>query len=160
MTIKQDTVVYFHYTLKNEAGELLESSNGQEPTAYLHGYGNIISGLQKAMENKAAGDSFSVTVNPKEGYGERIEGSTQRVPIKHLMGAKRWRPGMVATVQTDNGQRQVTIVKPGKFMAEVDSNHPLAGKTLHFDINITDTRDATPEEIAHKHVHGPGGHHH
>ena len=76
------------------------------------------------------------------------------------MGAKRWRPGMVATVQTEQGQKQVTIVKPGKFMAEVDNNHPLAGQTLHFDIEIVDIREATAEEIAHKHVHGAGGHHH
>jgi len=160
MKIIKDTVVNFHYTLKNAAGETLESSAGQEPTAYLHGYSNIIAGLQTGMEGKSTGETFSTVVSPEEGYGQRIEGSTQRVPIKHLMGAKRWRPGMVATIQTEQGQKQVTIVKPGKFMAEVDNNHPLAGQTLHFDIEIVDIRDATTEEIAHKHVHGPGGHHH
>ncbi|PCH85379.1 MAG: peptidylprolyl isomerase [Piscirickettsiaceae bacterium] len=160
MPIQTNTVVRFHYTLKNDAGNTLESSNGQEPTAYLHGYSNIIAGLQKDMEGKTQGDTFSSTVQPEDGYGQRIEGSTQRVPIKHLMGAKKWRPGMVATVQTEHGQKQVTVIKPGKFMAEVDNNHPLAGQTLHFDIEIVDIRDATAEEIAHKHVHGAGGHHH
>lgn len=160
MNIHKDTVVHFHYTLKNDSGDTLESSTGQEPTAYLHGYSNIIAGLQKGMEGKSIGDAFNTSVNPEDGYGLRREGSTQRIPIKHLMGAKKWRSGMVATVQTEHGQKQMTIIKPGKFMAEVDNNHPLAGQTLHFDIEIVDIRDATAEEIAHKHVHGAGGHHH
>ena len=160
MTIKNNSVVQFHYTLKNSSGDTLESSLEQQPTTYLHGYNNIISGLEASMDGQTVGDTFNTIVEAKDGYGLRREGSIQRVPIKHLMGAKKWRPGMVATVQTEQGQKQVTIIKAGKFMADVDNNHLLAGKTLHFDIEIVDIRDASAEEIAHKHVHGAGGHHH
>ncbi|MBL4783620.1 MAG: peptidylprolyl isomerase [Porticoccaceae bacterium] len=160
MLITKDTVVLFHYTLKNDEGEVIESSNEQEPTAYLQGHGGMIRGVQLALEGKQAGDKFNVTVHPQEGYGERRDDSIQRVPVKHLMGAKKWRQGMIATVQTENGQRQVTIAKMGKFMAKVDTNHPLAGQILHFDIDIIDVREGTQEEISHGHAHGTGGHHH
>jgi FKBP-type peptidyl-prolyl cis-trans isomerase SlyD len=112
------------------------------------------------MEGKVAGDIFSVTVPPEEAYGMRQEGAAQRVPIKHLQGARKWRPGMIAHVQTDQGMKQVQVVKVGRFMADVDTNHPLAGKTLTFDIEVVDVREATAEEIAHGHAHGVGGHHH
>ncbi len=160
MNIDKKKVVQCAYTLKTENGEQIESSNPREPVAYLHGCGNIISGLEKAMEGKTEGGKFSATVPPEEGYGLRIEGSTQRVPIKHLQGAKKWRPGMVAHVQTDQGVKQVQVVEVGKFMADVDTNHPLAGITLSFDIEIVSVRKATDEELAHGHAHGVGGHHH
>lgn len=162
MSISKDKVVQFHYRLQDESGELLESSQGGDPTAYLHGYRNVIVGLEKAMEGKVAGDSFSVTIEPLEAYGPRNENSVQRVPIKHLQGnkQKKWKPGMVAWVKTDKGDRQVTVVKVGKFSADVDSNHPLAGKTLIFAIDIVDVRDASSEEKNHGHAHGVGGHHH
>jgi len=159
MSIEKDTVVQFHYTL-SEAGAELESTRGTEPMAYLHGHGNIIPGLEQAMAGKAAGDSFSVTVAPADAYGERTEGNAQRIPLKHLQGAKKWRPGMSAWVETDQGHRQVTVLKVGKFNADCDLNHPLAGKTLTFDIEIVDLRPATKDEIAHGHAHGIGGHHH
>ena len=160
MNIAKDAVVQFHYTLKDEAGQELESSRGASPIAYLHGYGNLIKGLEAAMPGKAVGESFSVTVPPEDGYGERIEGRTQRVSIKHLQGAKTWKPGMVAAVHTDQGVRQVVILKVGRFNADVDLNHPLAGKTLTFDVEIVGIREATAEELAHGHAHGDGGHHH
>jgi len=160
LTISKDTVVQFHYTLKNDQNETLESSLEQQPTAILFGRGGIIPGVENAIDGKQAGDTLSLTVEPKEGYGERIDDSIQSVPVKHLSGAKKWRPGMVASVQTDHGQRQVTVVKVGKFMVKVDTNHPLAGQTLHFDIEIVDVRAATAEELAHGHAHGAGGHHH
>ncbi|MED5525090.1 FKBP-type peptidyl-prolyl cis-trans isomerase [Gallaecimonas pentaromativorans] len=160
MQITDDKVVQFHYQLKDETGKELENSNGQEPLAYLHGHDNMIPGLEKAMEGKAKGDTFTVTLAPEDAYGERRDGLTQRVPIKHLQGAKKWAPGMVAVVNTDQGQRQVLVVKAGRFMADVDLNHPLAGKTLTFDIEILDIRDASDDEVAHGHAHGVGGHQH
>lgn len=159
MSIDKDSVVQFHYTL-TEAGAELESTKGSDPMAYLHGHQNIIAGLEKAMEGKAAGESFSVTVEPAEAYGERKDGLAQRIPIKHLQGAKKWRPGMTAWVETDQGHRQVTVTKVGKFNADCDLNHPLAGKTLTFDVDIVEVRPATDEEKAHGHAHGVGGHHH
>lgn len=160
MSISDNDVVSFHYTLKNDTGETLESSHGHEPVVYLHGQGAMIPGLEKAITGKKTGDSFSVTVPPEEAYGPRQEDAIQRVSVKHLHGAKEWKPGMMAIVETDHGPRQVQVVKVGKFMVDVDVNHPLAGMTLNFDVEITEVRPATEEELQHGHVHGPGGHHH
>ncbi len=160
MSISKDKVVQFYYTLKDEAGQTLESNVGADPVAYLHGHKNMMPGVEKALEGRDAGEEFSVTLPPEETYGLRRDDSEQRVPTKHLMGAKKWKPGMMAVVQTEQGQRQVTVVKVGKFMVTVDTNHPMAGKTLTFDLIVADVRDATSEEIAHGHAHGIGGHHH
>ncbi len=160
MKIAKDTVVQFHYTLKDETGAELETSRGGEPMAYLHGHRNIISGLEEALAGQEPGAVLSVTVPPEKGYGERREGLTQRVPVKHLHGAKRWAPGMTAVVHTEQGPRQVRVVKVGKFMADVDLNHPFAGRTLVFDVEVVGVREADPDEVAHGHVHGPGGHAH
>lgn len=160
MSIGKDKVVQFHYTLKDEQGQELESTRGDEPMAYLHGHGNILAGLEQALEGKAAGDTFSITLAPKDAYGERVATDLQRLSLKRLHGAKKWQPGMSAIVETDQGYRQVTVVKVGKFNADVDVSHPLAGKTLTFDVEVVDLRDATKEEIEHGHAHGVGGHHH
>ena len=160
MNIEKNCVVQFHYSLKDESGEVLESTEGKDPMAYLHGHKNMIVGLEKQMEGKSEGDKFTAQVEPKDGYGERKEGSTQRIPLKHMHGAKKWKKGMVATVQTDQGQRQVVVQKVGKFNADCDLNHPLAGKNLSFDIEVISVREATGEEIVHGHAHGVGGHHH
>jgi len=159
MKVEDEKVVQFLYELKDEQQTVLESTEG-EPVAYLHGFKNMMAGLENALAGKSVGDKFSVTLSPEEGYGERVEGSVQRVPVKHLQGAKKWKPGMIATVETEQGSRQVTVIKMGKFMVTVDSNHPFAGKTLTFDIEVVDIRDATGEEIAHGHAHGAGGHQH
>ncbi|RHW77216.1 peptidylprolyl isomerase [Colwellia sp. RSH04] len=167
MKISDNKVVHFHYTLKNEAGEELESSAGHEPLTYLHGANNTLVGLEKALTDKAAGDKFSITLQPEEAYGERDEAAIQRVPAKHLQGLPsknaKWKAGMVAIVQTEQGQRQVTVLKAGKFMITVDVNPPLAGKVITFDIDVVDVREATEEEISHGHVHAAGsscGHDH
>ncbi|MCH4294131.1 peptidylprolyl isomerase [Shewanella sp. 3B26] len=160
MEIKDDLVVQFNYTLRDEKGEVLETNEGHDPVAYLHGHHNMMPGVENAIEGKNVGDKFSVTLPASETYGERIENAEQRVPAKHLMGAKVWKPGMRAIVNTDQGQRQVTVVKVGKFMITVDINHPLAGRELTFDIDIVAAREATAEEIAHGHAHGVGGHQH
>lgn len=160
MKITENTVVQFHYTLKDETGTEIESSLSSDPLAYLHGHNNMIVGVEKALADKEVGEKFSVTVEPAEGYGERDESAVQRVPAKHLQGAKKWKPGMTATVQTEQGTRQVTVIKAGRFMVDVDVNHPLAGKTLTFDVEVVDVREATEDEISHGHAHGVGGHQH
>lgn len=160
MNISRGKVVQFHYTLKDEQGGVLESTVGGDPSAYLHGYSNIIESLEEVLEGKAPGDKFTASIEAKDGYGERREVKLQRIPIKHLQGARKWKPGMTASVQTDQGLRQVTLVKVGKFTADVDTNHPLAGKNLTFEIEVLEVRDSTPEETAHGHAHGVGGHHH
>lgn len=160
MSIKNDMVVQFNYTLRDEQGEVLETNEGLDPIAYLHGHDNMMPGVEDAIAGKAGGEKFSVTLAPETTYGIRDEEAIQRVSVKHLQGEKVWKAGMHALLSTDQGQRQVTVIKVGKFMATVDVNHPLAGRELGFDIDIVEARDATAEEIAHGHAHGKGGHHH
>lgn len=160
MKISKDTVVQFHYVLKTEQGDVIEDSSKGEPMALLFGHKNMIQGVENALDGKEAGDKFSVTVSPEDGYGEYLEEAIQRVPAKHLQGANTWKPGMVAVVNTEQGQRQVTVLKVGKFMITVDTNHPLAGQTLIFDLDIIAVRAAEQEEISHGHAHGVGGHQH
>lgn len=160
MHIGPETVVTFHYTLRDESGTELETSRGGEPTAFLHGANNIIPGLETAMTGRENGDTFSATVSPAEGYGERREDSVQRVPAKHLVFKGKLRPGDTVQLNTRDGLRAVTVVKAGRHSVDVDTNHPLAGQTLVFDIEITDVRAATAEEVSHGHAHGPGGHQH
>ncbi len=160
MIAEKDKVVTFHYTLKDSEGEKLETSLEKDPMTYLHGANNIISGLEKAMEGHAIKDAFSVTVEPEEAYGVRNENNIQRVSLKRLKNLGKISVGQILTLQTDQGQVQVTVLKVGRFNVDVDGNHPLAGYPLTFDVEITDIREATEEELEHKHVHGPGGHHH
>ena len=111
------------------------------------------------MQDREAGDSFGVDVAAADAYGERRDGLTQRVPKKHF-GNQRLVPGQQVVLQTNFGPRAVTIQKVGMSVVDVDLNHPMAGKDLHFDVEIVDVREASPEEIEHGHVHGEGGHHH
>lgn len=160
MIVEKDKAVSFHYTLKNAAGEEMESSREREPMSYLHGANNIIAGLEKAMEGRAPGDKFSVTIEPEDAYGVRNEKNVQRVPLKRLKGIGKISVGQILNLKTNNGQVQVTVLKVGRFNVDVDGNHPLAGVQLTFDVEITDIRDASEEETSHGHVHGPGGHQH
>jgi FKBP-type peptidyl-prolyl cis-trans isomerase SlyD len=157
MNISKNSVVSFHYTLKNSEGNQLESSREGDAMTYLHGSGNIIKGLEKALEGKSAGDTFEVTVEPAEAYGERQPANIQRISAKHFRDAKSLKPGQVLGLQTKQGPVQVTVVKIGRFNVDVDANHPLAGQSLTFDVEVTDVREATAEEKDHGHVHGPGG---
>ncbi len=160
MIIENKRVVSFHYTLTNEAGKELESSRGRDPMAYLHGAHNIIPGLEKAMAGKGAGDQFQVTLPPAEAYGERNPSNIQRIASKHFRNPRGLQPGQLVSLQTREGERPAVIVKVGRFNVDVDANHPLAGQTLTFDVEVIDVREASPEEIAHGHVHGEGGHQH
>ena len=163
MKIEKNTVAQFHYRL-SETGctDELESSHGGEPVAYLHGHQNIIRGLEEVMLDKQVGDTFTADIIAAKAYGERVEGKNQRVPIKNLHVKKnaRLKPGMVVNLQTDEGVKSATVIKAGKFNVDIDTNHPLAGKPLSFDVQIVDVRQASDEEISHGHAHGVGGHHH
>jgi FKBP-type peptidyl-prolyl cis-trans isomerase SlyD len=160
LKIGPETVVSFHYTLRDEAGVELESSGGGQPSVYLHGANNIIPGLETAMEGKAAGDSFSTTVAPAQAYGERKPDRVQRVPVKHLVYRGKLQAGTVVQLNTSEGTRAVTVVKAGRHSADIDTNHPLAGQSLTFEIKVDEVRAASAEELSHGHAHGPGGHHH
>ena len=160
MKIEKDRVVRFHYAVA-EAGQasVENSKDGGQPLAILFGHGNIIPGLEKAMDGREAGDSFGVDVPAAEAYGERREGLTQRVPKKHF-GEQKLAPGQQVVLNTNFGPRAVTIEKVGMSVVDIDLNHPMAGKDLDFDIEIVEVREASAEELAHGHVHGDGGHQH
>lgn len=160
MVISADKVVLFHYTLTDEEGEVLDSSEGQGPLAYIHGVGNIIPGLENAMAGKAVGDSFSVTVSPEEGYGLRDEELIQAVPKNAFEGVDEIEPGMQFHAEGPEGMQLVTVIEVLDDEVILDGNHPMAGMVLNFAVEVTDIRDATAEELDHGHVHGPGGHHH
>ena len=159
MSIAKDSVVSIHYTLKDDSGEVIDSSAGSDPLTYLHGHGNIVSGLENALEGKETGHKLAVTVPPGEGYGEYDPQLVQRVPRRALKGIGDVRVGMHLQAQTAHGPRPVTVTQLTGDMVTLDGNHPLAGKNLHFEIEVATVRAATEEELAHGHVHGPGGHH-
>jgi FKBP-type peptidyl-prolyl cis-trans isomerase SlyD len=158
--ITADRVVTLHYTLKDDGGSLLDSSAGGEPLAYIQGHGNLVIGLEKALEGKAAGTSLTVVVTPAEGYGTRDESLIQRVPKRSLQGAGTIAKGMQFQARTDDGMRLFTVTAVIGDMVTLDGNHPLADQKLHFDVQIVGVREATTEELEHGHVHGAGGHHH
>lgn len=160
MQIENNRVVSFHYKLQEVGGDYTEDSNGGEPMLYLHGHRGVLPGLEDAMKGKVAGDKFSVQVSPEDGYGQRKDNSVQRVPLKHLVSKKKPVLGDVVTVNTKTRKVNATVVKVGRHNVDVDTNHPLAGKELKFDIEVIDVREATMEEVAHRHAHGVGGHEH
>ena len=159
MQVARDTVVTIHYTLKNDAGEVLDSSAGGEPLAYIHGGGNIIVGLEEALEGKTAGDHIVVAIPAEKAYGAHDNGLVQQVP-KRAFQTGEVKAGMRFTAQTEQGPRQVVVTRVAGDMVTVDGNHPLAGQALNFDVQITEVRVASDEELAHGHVHGAGGHDH
>lgn len=160
-TIAKDSVVSFHYSLTDTDGKTLETSRDSEPTVYLHGAGNILPAMESAFEGKAKGDSFALTLTPADAYGERQADATQRVPAKYLSHEGKIKAGQIVRLHLkDGGEQPVTVIKVGKFSVDIDANHPLAGKTLNFAIEVVDVREASAEEKTHGHAHGPGGHHH
>lgn len=160
MQADKDKVVSFHYRLSDTDGTEIESSHEREPMAVLCGHGGIIPGLEQAMTGRSAGDRFDVVVTPDQGYGERREDFVQRVAKKYFRDPEHLKTGMATMLQTKDGPRSITVLKVGSSVVDVDLNHPMAGKTLNFAIEVTDIRDATPEELAHGHAHGSGGHAH
>ena len=161
MQISANKVVSIDYTLTNAAGEVLDTSSGRGPLAYLQGHQNIIPGLESALEGKQAGESLQVKVAPGDAYGERDEALRQQVPRDRFDGVDGIAVGMRFHAETEHGHQQVvTVVAVDSEYVTVDANHPLAGETLTFDVTIREVREASAEEQAHGHVHGPGGHHH
>ncbi|MBA2780131.1 FKBP-type peptidyl-prolyl cis-trans isomerase [Billgrantia kenyensis] len=157
MQIAQNSVVAFHYTLTNDAGEVLDSSEGRQPLTYLHGAGNIIPGLEKQLEGREVGEKLNVSVAPEEGYGEVQPQLVQEVPRDAFQGVEAVEPGMQFQAQTQGGPLMVTVTKVEGDTVTVDGNHPLAGQKLNFDVEISNVREASQEEIEHGHVHGEGG---
>jgi FKBP-type peptidyl-prolyl cis-trans isomerase SlyD len=157
--IEARKVVSIEYTLSDERGQVIDSSRGRAPLAYLHGAGNIVPGLEKALEGKNEGDAIEVSVPPAEGYGVRNEALVENVAIRKLPD-KKAHVGMQLRAQTEHGMRILTVTAVRGDYATVDANHPLADKTLNFKVTVVAVRDATEEELAHGHVHGPQGHDH
>jgi FKBP-type peptidyl-prolyl cis-trans isomerase SlyD len=160
MSITRDQVVSIHYTLRDDAGEVIDRSTEGEPLAYLHGRGQLIPGLERELTGRSAGDRLQVKIAPAEGYGEYDRELVQQVPRRALKGIGDVRVGMQLQAQTPEGPRAVTITQLSGDMVTLDGNHPLAGKNLNFDVEVAAVRAATEEELTHGHVHGPGGHHH
>ena len=161
MQIRNHSVVSFHYDLTDEQGQLVESSRDGVPSLYLHGgYGNIIPGLEREMAGHQTGDSFTATLEPHNAYGPYKDELKDRVPMKYLKHEGKIKPGQIVRISSDNGVMSATVIKVGRFSADCDFNHPLAGKTATFTIDIVDVRDASAEEIDHGHAHGAGGHQH
>lgn len=156
MNIDKNTVVKFHYTVTETGKEQLESSKDNDALSVLVGHGAIIPGLEEALMGKQAGDTVQATIAPEQAYGERRDGLTQRIPKKLFKNAKL-APGMQVVLPTEMGPRAMTILKVGMSVVDVDLNHPMAGKSLDFDVEILEVREASAEEIEHGHVHGAGG---
>ncbi len=160
MEIAADRVVLIHYTLKGDDGAVIDSSDGGDPLAYIQGHGNLVVGLEKALEGKQEGETIAVSVPPAEGYGQYDAALIQRVPKRSMQGSGEIKKGMQFQARTDDGMRVFTVTAVVGDMVTLDGNHPLADQTLNFDVKVVTVREATAEELEHGHVHGAGGHHH
>jgi FKBP-type peptidyl-prolyl cis-trans isomerase SlyD len=160
MNISEHCIASFHYTLTDGSGKVLDTSEGQEPLAYLHGSGNIIPGLEKALLGKTVGDKLHVSIPAAEAYGLRDDTMVQELPSNMFDGIDKIEVGMEFHAETEHGLQVVTVTKVDGDMVFIDGNHPLAGVDLTFDVEITEVRAASEEEMEHGHAHGAGGHHH
>jgi FKBP-type peptidyl-prolyl cis-trans isomerase SlyD len=168
LRVEVNRVVAFHYRLREirpdgSFSPWIEESFGRQPLFYLHGHGNVIAGLEQALAGRKAGDAINITLPPELAYGQRTSNDVMRLPIKHLHGnvnPKALLPGSIVTMKTNQGLKNALVMKVGKFNVDVDTNHPYAGRTLHYQIEILGVRPASAEEVTHRHVHGPGGHQH
>ncbi len=159
--IKENSVVTIHYELKDAAGEVLDSSKGQDPLVYLHGAGNIIVGLEEALIGKKIGEEVDAVIAPEKAYGLPVDALIQTVP-RSAFGESidQVSVGMRFQAETEQGPVPVVVTAMEGDTVTVDGNHPLAGKELFFKVSVSDVREASAEEIEHGHVHGPGGHQH
>jgi FKBP-type peptidyl-prolyl cis-trans isomerase SlyD len=156
MEITKNKVAGIHYTLRDNTGTIIDTSDGRDPLYYLHGAGNLIIGMEEGLEGKSKGDKFDLKISPEKGYGIKDPSMTQKV-ARSAFGNQEVKKGM--KFSTDRGA-VVTVTDVGLDSVTVDANHPLAGVELNFAVEVMEVRNATQEEIAHGHVHGPGGHHH
>ena len=159
LLIGDNAVVTIDFTLTDDEGTVIDSSEGQEPLVYLHGAHNIIPGLEAALTGKASGASLSVSIPPEEGYGAHDENMIQAVPLEAFESVEKLETGMQLMVQTPDGEQVISIVEIGEKEVKVDGNHPLAGQTLHFAVEVKEVRDATEQEKEHGHVHAEGHDH-
>lgn len=159
MQVADKTAVSIHYTLTNDEGEVLDSSRGDEAMVYLHGFGNIISGLENALVGKVAGEKFIVRVPPEDAYGELMEEMVQVLPREMFEGVDAVEVGMQFHADVNAGAGIVTVVAVDDDNVTIDGNHPLAGVALNFDVEVVEVRPATAEETAHGHIHGAGCNH-
>lgn len=157
MRIEKNTVVAIDYTLKDDDGQVLDSSEGQSPLTYLHGTGGIIPGLERELDGKEVGDELEVSVAPADAYGERNEALRQGVPKSQFESVPDLAPGMQFQVDSNAGPMVITVIEIGEEEVTVDGNHPLAGVNLNFAVTVRDIREATQEEIEHGNARGPGG---
>jgi len=153
--ITKNKVVTIHYVLQDNEGNELDSSNGKDPLVYLQGAKNIIVGLEEELEGKKVGDEVDAVISPEKAYGVPVDALIQTVPreafgeaIDDIEVGKRFQ------AETEQGPVPVVVTAMDEKTVTVDGNHPLAGKELHFKVNISDIRDASTEEIEHGHVQG------
>jgi len=157
--IKKNDVVTMGYTLKNSGGEVLDSADAKAPLNYLHGAKNIVPGLEEAIEGLAIGGKVDVTVPPEKGYGEDDSGLRLKIPRANFPADADIKPDMQFASEMDGHKQVFTVISVENDEINVDGNHPLAGQTLHFSVEILGVRGATEEELSHGHVHD-GTHHH
>ena len=161
MQILEQKVVTMNYEVVDDQGQLIDRSEEGGPLAYIHGNGQLIPGLETALEGRGKGDKIAVDVPPEQGYGERDEEGVQIVARNQFDDSVEIEVGMQFEAQDDDdGHQIVTVVAVDGEKITLDTNHPLAGKNLRFEVEILDVRDASAEELSHGHVHGPGGHDH
>lgn len=159
MKVSVNKVVSIHYTLTDNNGTVLDSSAGREPLDYIHGMGHLIAGMEEGLEGRTAGEKLQLKISPEKGYGVRNEEFVQQVPVS-AFGGQEVKPGMQFEAGNDGQRYIVTVTSVSDEGVTVDGNHPLAGVELNFDVEVLTVRDADADELAHGHVHGPGGHHH
>jgi len=157
MQVADKKAVTIHYTLTNQAGDVVDSSRDGEPLPYIHGIGALVPGLESELEGKSAGDNVAVTVQPEEGYGHKVPELIQSVPREVFQVDGEIEVGRRVQAETDNGIELVEVVAVDDETVTVDANHPLAGEALNFDVDVVEVRDATDEEVEHGHIHTEGG---
>ncbi|MDT8409816.1 MAG: peptidylprolyl isomerase [Wenzhouxiangellaceae bacterium] len=154
MQVSPDTVVKIDYTLTDSDGEVIDTSEGREPLAYLHGHGNIVPGLEKALEGAAEGQEVKAVVEPEEGYGPHRQELVQEVSMEAFAGMDNVEPGMKFNAESAQGPLVVKVTKVEGEQVTIDANHELAGKELNFDVKVRDVREARPEELEQGQVAG------
>ena len=159
MKVENKRVVLIDYTLRDDAGEVIDTNQGEAPLPYLHGFGNLIPGLEEVLCGREAGEHLSVTIAPEDGYGHRNEDLRMQFPKEQFESEHELQVGMQFEAETEDGVETVQITEIDGDLITIDANHPLAGVTLNFDVSIREVRDATEEELAHGHVHGPDCNH-
>ena len=159
MQVTKHTVAFIEYQLTSDEGDVLDTSAGRDPLGYVHGLGTIVPGLERELEGKEKGDSFQVRIEPEHAYGPRDERMVHEVQRSELPPGDL-QVGMQLQARNDQGTLLLTVTKIDGERVVLDANHPLAGIPLNFDVKVVDVREATEEEIQHRHPHGPGGHAH